>query len=127
MEDHELGRINGISDRIPHAPHKCQKFHIGCEQRFYELIHAMHCLEGPLGRDNCRLQRHQAQACYVIGYHCLVVDDAGSLGEDKRVAIVVKHGDADAAGYVGDLAGVDFYELKMTRVMTAASSARGEE
>ena len=55
------------------------------------------------------------------------MDDAGSLGEDKRVAIVVKHGDADAAGYVGDLAGVDFYELKMTRVMTAASSARGEE
>ena len=103
----------------------------------------MHRLEGPLDRD---LQRHQAQACHVIGYHCLVVDDAGSLGKDKRVAIVlelkVKHGDADAAGYVGDLAGVDFYELKIrrcrnlvnrriasiaTRVMTAASSARGEE
>ena len=40
------------------------------------------------------------------------MDDAGSLGKDKRVAIVlelkVEHGDADAAGYVGDLAGVDF-------------------
>jgi len=72
----------------------------------------MHRLEGPLGRDNCRLQRHQAQACYVIGYHCLVVDDAGSLGEDKRVAIVLelkaKIGDADAAEYAGDSARVDF-------------------
>jgi len=51
VQDHELGRINGISDCIPHAPHKCKKFHVGCEQRFSELIHAMHRLEGPLGRD----------------------------------------------------------------------------
>jgi len=47
------------------------------------------------------------------------MDDAGSLGKDKRVAIVlelkVKHGDADAAGYVGDFAGVDCYELKIRR------------
>jgi len=44
------------------------------------------------------------------------MDDAGSLGKDKRVAIVlelkVKHGDA---GYVGDFAGVDCYELKIRR------------
>jgi len=70
----------------------------------------------PIDRDNCRLQQHQAQGCHVIGYHCLIVDDAGSLGKDKRVAIVlehkVKHGDADAVGYVGDLAGVDFYNLR---------------
>jgi len=79
----------------------------------------MHRLEGPLDRDNCRLQRHQAQACHVVGYYYLVVDDAGSLGKDKRVAIVlelkVEHGDADAAGYVGDLTGVNFYELKIRR------------
>jgi len=79
----------------------------------------MHRLKRPLGRDNCRLQRHKAQACHVIEYHCLVVDDAGSLGKDKCVAIVlelkVKHGDADATGYVGDFAGVDCYELKIRR------------
>jgi len=116
VQDHKLGRINGISDRIPHAPHKCEKFYIGCEQRFYELIHAMHRLEGPLDRD---LQRHQAQACHVVGYHCLVVDDMGRLGKDKCVAIVLelkaKLGDADAAGYAGDSARVDFYDLKIRR------------
>ena len=84
----------------------------------------MHRLEGPLDRD---LQRHQAQACHVIGYHCLVVDDAGSLGKDKRVAIVlelkVKHRDADAAGYVGDFAGVDCYNLRGINTQTPISES----
>jgi len=43
----------------------------------------------------------------------------GSLGKDKCVAIVLelkaKLGDADAAGYAGDSARVDFYELKIRR------------